>query len=225
MHGLASLEILPLTGRPAGFVVGLAAEARLLRGCGVVGIGGGMPDGAQAAAERLVAAGVGALVSFGLAGGLDPARHPGDVIVPRRVWEDGAQFEADPALIALLGGPTVDLLAATAAPVASAADKVALFRATGAAAVDLESGAVARVAGRHGLPFAVLRVVCDPAWRDLPPAALAALDAGGAIAARRILASLLRHPMQLPALLRLAADAGAARSALRAATSRLRGGG
>ena len=224
MHGLASFDISPLTGRPAGFVVGLAAEARLLRGCGTVGIGGGMPEGAQAAAERLVTAGVGALVSVGLAGGLDPARRPGEVIVPHFVWEAGARYESDPALIALLGGPTVELLAATAAPVASAADKAALFRATGATAVDLESGAVARVAGRHGLPFAVLRVICDPATRDLPPAALAALDAQGAIGAGRILASLLRHPQQLPALLRLAADAGAARAALRAAASRLRGG-
>ena len=35
----------------------------------------------------------------------------------------------------------------------------------GADAVDLESAAVARVAERMGLPFAVLRAVCDTADR------------------------------------------------------------
>jgi adenosylhomocysteine nucleosidase len=107
-------------------------------------------------------------------------------------------------------------LAAVATPVAHAADKARLFAATGAAVVDMESGAVAAVATAAGLPFAVLRVVCDPAGRDLPPAALVALDGDGAIAALGVLASLLRHPGQIPALLRLARDAAAARTGLRA---------
>ena len=66
----------------------------------------------------------------------------------------------------------------------------------------------------HGLPFAVLRVICDPAERDLPPAALAALDASGAIGLARVVRSVIGRPGQLPALLRLAADAAAARRAL-----------
>jgi adenosylhomocysteine nucleosidase len=100
--------------------------------------------------------------------------------------------------------------------VAEAAAKAALFAGTGACAVDLESGAVARVAARHGLPFAVLRAVCDPAGRTLPPAALVALDAGGAIVPLRVALALLRRPNQLPALLALAHDAAAARRALHA---------
>jgi adenosylhomocysteine nucleosidase len=81
--------------------------------------------------------------------------------------------------------------------------------------VDMESGAVAAVAAAHGLAFAVLRAICDPAARDLPPAALAALDAGGAIMALRVGASVLRDPAQIPALFKLAADAARARAALR----------
>ncbi len=85
---------------------------------------------------------------------------------------------------------------------------------TGAAAVDLESGAVAGVAARHRLPFAVLRAVCDPSWRSLPAAALVALNRRGTIDGPRVLASIARHPGQLPALLALARDAARARAAL-----------
>jgi adenosylhomocysteine nucleosidase len=81
-------------------------------------------------------------------------------------------------------------------------------------AVDLETGAVARVAAAHGLPFAVLRAICDPAERDLPPAALVALNARGAIGLARVAGSLIAWPGQVPALLRLAADAAAARRSL-----------
>jgi adenosylhomocysteine nucleosidase len=85
---------------------------------------------------------------------------------------------------------------------------------TGASAVDLESGAVARVAARHRLPFAVLRAVCDPAQRSLPPAALAALNSEGAIRTLSVLGSIVARPWQIPALLRLALDAALARHAL-----------
>lgn len=196
-------------------VVGLRAEARLARRLGVpVAIGGGTAAGAEAAADRAVAAGASALVSFGLAGGLEPGLRPGDLIVPTAVLCDGAPFAADPALMDWLGGATGHCLLAVTTVAADAAGKRRLWQATGAAALDLESGAVARVAAAHRLPFAVLRAICDPAERDLPPAALVALDGGGAIGLARIAASVASRPGQIPALLRLAADAAAARRAL-----------
>ncbi len=192
-----------------GFVTGLAAEARLLPAA-LVAIGGGTPTGARHAAERLIAQGAEALVSFGLAGGLDPALPPGTIVIPRAVLVDGVRHPTTP----LLASPTRDLILQTPTVLATTAEKRAAFAATSAAAVDLESGAVAQAAAAHALPFAVLRAICDPAGRDLPPAALAALDSAGTIGLLRVLASLARHPTQLPALLRLAADAAAARRAL-----------
>jgi len=197
-----------------GVVVGLVAEARIARRLGVVEIGGGVPAGAAAAAERLVARGAGALLSFGLAGGLDPALAPGALVVPAEVVAGDGRFATDAALSAWLGGVNAPALLAGEAALADPAAKRAAFLASGAAAVDLESGAVARVAARHGLPFAVLRAVCDPGGRTLPPAALAALDSRGAIGAWRVLASVLAHPGQVPALLALAGDAARARRAL-----------
>lgn len=161
----------------------------------------------MAAAERLVAQGATGLVSFGLAGGLDPALRPGTIVRPARV-QDGTD-------VFLTSGPaTHDLLLAHDQVIAGVGAKAAWFRSTGAVAVDLESGAVARVAARHGLPFAVLRAICDPALAELPPAALVALDHGGAIGLLRVIGSVLRFPAQLPALLTLARDAGRARAAL-----------
>jgi len=197
-----------------GIVTGLAAEARLARPLGLVRAGGGLPAGAQAAAEWLVSQGVDGLLSFGLAGGLDPALRAGTIVLAAGVREDGRLTTTDPALSARFGQADGVLLAGSAV-LAAACEKAALFAATGALAIDLESGAVARVAARHRLPFAVLRAICDPAERDLPPVALVALDARGGIGALRVLAALVRHPAQLPALIALARDAAAARAALR----------
>lgn len=201
-------------GHHPGLVTGLAAEARLAARLGRALAGGGMPSGAEAAAERLAGEGADALVSFGLCGGLDPTLPPGTLLVPRVVRASDGDHATDAALSAWLGGWSCATLAAADSVVATAAAKRALFAATGAAGVDLESGAVARAAARHGLPFAVLRAVCDPGTAGLPPLALAALDTQGRIGPARVLASLAGRPGQIAALVRLAGAARAARAAL-----------
>ena len=154
----------------AGVVVGMSSEAAIARGLGCpVEIGGGTPSGAEVAAERLVAKGARSLLSFGLAGGLDPAVRAGDIIVPLAVIEGGDACATDPVMSEALGGWFGGLLLAGESIVADISAKRRLFVSSRACAVDLESGAVARVARRHGLPFAVLRAICDPATRALPP--------------------------------------------------------
>jgi hypothetical protein len=71
----------------------------------------------------------------------------------------------------------------------------------------MESHWVARVAAEHGLPFAVLRVVVDPADRALPPAACLELAEGGRVRRRALLRAVLAEPAQIAALVRLAIDA------------------
>ncbi len=199
-----------------GFVTGLVAEARWLRGQGyVVAIGGGTPAGAARAATELADRGAEALVSFGLAGALDPALRPGALLIPVQFVAVEGRIDCDPVLLEWLGGTTVARLAAAPDAVAAAAAKAALFQTSGAAAVDLESYAMAEVALARGLPAAALRAVADPAWRDLPPAALIALDAVGSVGLRRVIGSVLRQPAQLPDLLALACDAQQARATLR----------
>jgi len=193
----------------------MAAEARIARRLGWhIAVGGGTTVGADRAARQLIGRGARALISLGLAGGLDPALRPGMVIVPTAVIDGEERYPTDPHLSQLLGGATPHLLLAMQTIVASAVEKHRWRGATQAAAIDLESGAVARAAAAHGIPFAALRVTCDPAQRSLPPAALAALDSHGAIAFRRVLASILVQPSQIPALLALASEAAAARRSL-----------
>lgn len=85
---------------------------------------------------------------------------------------------------------------------ASPAEKAALCAETGALAVDMESHVAARVAARHGLPFAAIRVISDTAHDALPPAALVGMNPDGSMALGRVLLSLARNPAQLPALIR-----------------------
>ncbi len=204
-----------------GFVVGLAAEARVAARFGYpVQVGGGTPAGATEAARRLVEQGADALVSFGLAGGLDPTLKPGTIIIPTSVLSEGRSYATDPLLAGRFGGLTGHCLLAGTAIAADAATKSRLHSETRAHAIDLESGSVARFAEARGLPFAVVRAICDPAERSLPPAALLALDPNGGIAPIRVLLSLLRQPGQIPAMLSLASDAARARNALIALATR-----
>ena len=156
------------------------------------------------------------MVSFGLAGGLDPALPAGTLVVPAALrLPNGETVQADSSLVTRLGGPTHRLMLTSKAPVARATEKAKLFAETGAVAVDLESGAVADAARFRRLPWAVVRAVCDPAARDLPEAALIGFDpSAGRVAPLRLFRSLLRRPAQIPALMRLARDAAAAERTL-----------
>jgi hypothetical protein len=138
----------------------------------------------------------------------------GDLLVPSRIVAFGRDYLPDLALCARLGGVTPGGLLHSEVPVTSAAEKQALHASSLCVALDMESGVVAQAAQQAGLPFAALRAICDPASRDLPAAATAALKPDGSIAVSPMLASLLRGPMQIPALLALARDASAARRAL-----------
>jgi hopanoid-associated phosphorylase len=211
-----------------GIVVGLEAEARIARRFRLdvlVAVGGGSAEGARRAAERLLAQGATGLVSFGFAGGLSPDLAAGALVVPRRVMVDGRAFACDPGLGAQLGGFTPHDLLHSERVVATAGEKAALYRHSGCAAIDMESGALARAALAESRPFAVLRAVCDPAWQSLPPAALLAIAADGQVALGRVLRSVLNRPRQVTALIALARDSGRARRALRARVALVAGSG
>ncbi len=94
----------------------------------------------------------------------------------------------------------VERLAASGAPVLTAAAKAELRRATGAAAVDMESLIAGRYALEQRAPFAILRAVADPAERDLPPLVLKAVESDGGIDAFAVIGELIRSPGQFAGL-------------------------
>ena len=206
-----------------GVVTGLAAEARCLAHVPPerVRVTGGVPARASEAAAALIGAGAPALLSFGLAGGLDPALAPGALILADRVHApDGTTYPTDPdwrARVAATLAASEAAVVGREAALATVAEKRALFEATRAAAVDMESHRVAAAAAEAGVPFLVIRAVADPAARALPAAALVGLDRHGRARPFAVLVRLLSRPAELPALIRLAGDARAGLSSLRRA--------
>ncbi|HTI02114.1 MAG TPA: hypothetical protein VL752_14290 [Acidisoma sp.] len=202
----------------------MISEARIAQRAGwAVAVGGGLPMGARRMAERLVEDGATALISFGLAGGLDPSIEAGALILPRAVLMQNRSFVCDPALFQDLEqeASPVDRVLAGEAVVARASEKASLWQQHGAAAVDLESGVVAEVAAARGVPFAVLRAICDPAWRDLPRAAVEALDETGRVRPMKMAGILARHPLDILGLIALGRDAARARRSLIRGAERL----
>ena len=210
-----------MSAPPILAVTGLRAEARIAAGTGVMTVaGGGDPARLALLLQAALARGARAVISFGIAGGLEPGLAPGSVLIARAVHHGGLRTETASAwvvrLAAALPGARIADIAGVDAAVVGAADKTALHRRTGAAAVDMESHVASRLAALHGLPFAALRVVADPAERSLPPAALVGMRPDGTTDIGAVLRSLGRAPRQLPGLIRTGLDARAAFSALKA---------
>ncbi len=197
---------------------GLRAEARIAAGPGVAVLPGGGDAARLAEALEAAASTSSAFVSFGIAGGLAPDLRPGTCLVADRVVApDGTAYEADAAWRARLArvlGAAVATFAGVDLPLADGAGKRALHASCGASLVDMESHVVARAARRHGLPFAAIRVVADPAERQLPHAATVGMRPDGRVDLPAVLRSLARDPRQLPGLIRTARDARAAMAGL-----------
>jgi adenosylhomocysteine nucleosidase len=200
---------------------GLQREARILGGAGVrVVAGGGDSVRLEHELDAAAAAGAVAVISMGLCGALAEGLKPGDWVVASTVLSPPSahRFEVDPvwsaALVDALPGVRSGTILASDVMLADVAAKGAAHRATGAIAVDMESHIAAAVAVRHGLSFAVARVVSDAADRSLPKAAQAGMAADGRMDIGAVLKALAADPRQLPALIRVGSEAETAFRAL-----------
>ena len=221
--------------RPA-FLVGLGFEAAILKGAGgspspLVAIARqGDATATRARLEDLIAQGADAIVSFGIAGAIDPALTPGTLVLPEAVID-----QADGAILATdadwrqaitgrsegIGGAMLMLFATVTTPAA----KTKLFNDTGAVAVDMESAIAGRLAAERGLPFLVVRAIADGAGQSLPAAALAGVDAEGAVRPWATVVALMRRPGDVGALIRLGRATAKARHRLTDIAPRLVAGG
>lgn len=169
-------------------VTGLEVEARIARRAGLrTVIAGGSKERRAAGIARAIDEGATGLISFGIAGGLDPRLAPGTVLLPETVYADpGESFAVDETwrrrLLAHIPDAIGGAIYGAEAVVARVAEKKSAFIRTKAIAVDLESGPVARAAAQAGIPFVVLRAVADPAHRNLPRAAVLGLTDEGRVA-------------------------------------------
>lgn len=188
-----------------GLICGLQPEARALGALKdhpdlKVGVSGARPEEATRLAAAMIGSGAKALVSWGIAGGLDPDLPSGALIVP------GAVILADGERIDLFDLPHADdgaapLLAGSDTVVATPEAKLVIRSRTGAAAVDMETHRVASVARDAGLPCFAIRAISDPAERTMPPGTENAVDEAGNPLILPVIAGLIRRPASLGALL------------------------
>ncbi len=219
-----------------GIAVALAAELRSLTsqaivpgscarlpGGALLALGGVGPERARRTALQLLEAGATALVSWGVAAGLDPKLGAGTLLMPERViGADGTTYQVTASWRAELRGRVPPGIAVHTGSLVEASDllrsvqqKRALYERSGASAADMESAALARVAVVRGVPFVVLRVVADPAPVRVPGWVAALIDGTGRLRLSRAIAAVLGHPADWPALVALAQQFHTARVALR----------
>ena len=219
--------------RPILIVTGLVQEARIAAGPGMAVIcSSSDPNQLRALLTTLDPTSVRGVISFGVAGGLDPSLRSGDIVVATEVmagdtrWLAGISLtEAQIASIALGRRRVVrGLLAGVEEVVAASTCKAALHSETGAAAVDMESHIAAAYAAEAGIPFAALRVISDPAHRALPVVARRAIKPNGDLDLVRIMGSVVRNPRSLRALVSTGIDFNRALRSLRGCRGFLPGG-
>jgi adenosylhomocysteine nucleosidase len=202
-------------------VVGLAFEARIAAGPGVRVICSSDGDDLATSLSSAFRDGARGVVSFGVAGGLAPDLAPGTCIIGSAIVSgaDGGNRVSthddwSKSLLRAIPDAVCGTLYGSVGPITHPRAKAALYKKTGAVAVDMESHIVGDVAAAHGLPMAAIRVITDPAARALPPSVLAAMRPSGAVDIAALIWSLLKRPCDMPALMRLALDANAARATL-----------
>jgi len=206
-----------------GIVTALEMERRWIgstNDTAFVEVGGVGRARAEAAATRLLDCGVKALVSWGLAGGLDPSLEPGTVVIPEVVvGADGMCLRADLGWRVRLLAKIDDCVHISTDPIlhvdeviTSPNRKRELHERRYAAAVDMESFAVATVAQDAGVPWIVVRAVADTADHELPGAVTEICDVRGRLRVGAVLGLVFR-PRLWPVLITLGrANAAAGRS-------------
>jgi nucleoside phosphorylase len=159
------------------------------------------------------------VIITGFAGSLSPMLGPGDLIIPATLIDTGTDRVHSPGL-ALPNMDCAGKLVTVDQVAASVEQKRTIARAHGADAIDMESSSIAAMCEGRGSGWLCVRAISDAADQAVP-AGLAELvrdngDPDAAAAARWA----VRHPTQVPAMLRLKADCDRAAAALARALDR-----
>ncbi len=198
--------------------VGLDFEERLALGVGHARVCRGRGPVMAKALAAAIEPGCSGIISFGIAGGLDPSLRAGAHVVASSVIGVGGAVATDARWSQVLLKARPDAVHAPIVgvdePIVGPFGKLRKFRKTGAVAVDMESHIAADVATAHGLPFAVFRVVADPAHQKVPRAALLGMRSDGSLDALAVVLGMLRAPAEIVGLAAVARHTAVARLAL-----------
>jgi hopanoid-associated phosphorylase len=189
-----------------GILCGLESEAALarrIRGARV-GCAGARPGKARVLAQELVKKGVKRIVSFGVAGALQPGLAIGTLVVGTHVASPNGMWPCDEgwsnALASKFPQAQKGGVWGSETLVPTAASKKMLYKQSGCMIVDMESQCAAEAAEAAKIPLAVVRAVCDTSAMNVPPAIMAAITEDGRVEISRAMRHILTHPMEIPGL-------------------------
>lgn len=200
---------------PVLIVTGLKQEARIAAGPGLTVIcSSSNPVQLREMMTSFDPKSIRGIVSFGVAGGLNPVLRSGDIVIAsqivtaKRRWStEAALTENLVALPAKRGRQIIaGILAGAEQVVTGQIGKAALRATTGADAVDMESHIAARYAEFNGLPFAAVRVISDPAHRALPELTMNAIKPNGNVDMWKVMRGIARNPKTIPHLISTGRD-------------------
>jgi adenosylhomocysteine nucleosidase len=202
-----------------GVITAMPAEARTFRGHSSysgqsswhVATAAAGQKNSMLSAKNLLEQGCDFLISWGVAGALDPQLDVGELIITNAVIDNESQyFRFDPDRLSSLTrtlkslNPKVGgLLYSTKEAVPLATEKQELHEKFHAEVVDMESAAIAKVAYDAKIDFVAIRCIVDRADCDIPMVATSTLKENGEVDIFQLLASLAQNPRQIVPLMRL----------------------
>ncbi len=228
-----------------GIVVALPEELstltskKIAKGCAVfitdaivLAYSGAGAGNARSASELLIAQGATRLISWGCAAALSETLKPGDLVLADTLTDAEGYSDANFCVTADWLELSKKLLSATLKVhtgglaesnwiVATAENKKHLHSQTGAVALDMESIAVAKIAGQNKLPFLAVRAIADPASMNLPKAISHSINEEGDIVLSKLLLFIALHPAELPGLIKLGLHFNAAKNTLKGVAKHL----
>lgn len=169
---------------------------------------------ARDAAAGLMEHGIDALISWGVAGALEPSLITGDVLIPDLIimehehfspssrWTDNIKAHLAKTLPNIKSGgicTTTEICAATE-------NKQNLLHKTGAQAVEMESAAIAKLACEKNIDFIAVKAISDEADTAIPDAVLSGIDNAGTLDLLSFLNSCCRRPGQVLQIIKTASD-------------------
>ncbi len=188
--------------KPTLITFALEAEARPFRRIRCASVppilitGMGARNADRAFRRALTGSAPARVLTCGFAGGLNPALSQHTVL-----FSADDRFDLAGALAAAGARPAVFHHADHV--VTSTAEKQALCQATGADAVEMESGIIRALCRERGIPSATVRVVSDAAGDELPLDFNRLLDPDARLRCGWLFLELLRSPGRIPGLIRM----------------------
>lgn len=206
--------LVPLTSELATLLPARLQQAAIYRmnATTLVCLSGMGQEASAQAADSLLDAGATHLLNWGCSGALATNIKSGLVIIPPTIIYEGVHYNCDPLwqlrLMSLLNGHLeLDaeglLFSSTQVLVDGASKKRVHDEVKNAIAVDMECGAMAKIAHDRGIPFVVIRSIADGSEHTIPELITSALSPTGDVHTLKLLGNMLRSPWHLTSLIQL----------------------